>query len=234
MLKTISKEVAALIGAVTLSTTCLYSTERQIYENRRIAELNRISNTETSIKLDMMQDKLKKLESQSVELNNKLDMFEQLYKEAINNNQSDNETLKFPIVLNNEINSSLKLLDKTLKDMNNPIEASRTILSSNENYQNYLFFNDDFNLPNPLFTFSTSLVLLSGVTLSSVMGLIINYYIKLYGEQFIDKAPKLILPLVKYYLKFTQYNNYYYIIIIVISQLFILLISIYLKFRGIA
>lgn len=85
-----------------------------------------------------------------------------------------------------------------------------------------------------LMSFSTSIILLCLVTLSALSGLIFNYYIKLYGEEYPEKVPKLILPLMKFYLKLSVYSNRYYVLLILICQFVVLLTASYLKFRGIA
>lgn len=85
-----------------------------------------------------------------------------------------------------------------------------------------------------LMSFSTSIILFCFVTFSALSGLIFNHYIKLYGDKYPEKIPKFILPLMKFYLKLAVYSNNYYITLILISQSFVLLIGIYMKFRGIA
>ena len=65
-----------------------------------------------------------------------------------------------------------------------------------------------------------------------VIGLIVNYYIKLYGEQYMDKFPKWSLPIVRNYLKLGLLTNYYYIGMIMLSLLFSTITSILIYFRN--
>lgn len=220
MLKKISTEVAALIGSITLVATTIYNTERNIQENKKLEQQKIIQNENISNQLEeqkellnQQKELLNQLKEESTDLRDKLSLYEKFYKEATNNS-SINESLKSPTEFKNEVNLSLSKLNT---DLDNIDKSSL-----------YPFEN------NLLFSFSTSFILASSVALSAVMGLIFNHYIKLYGDQYVNKTPKWVLPIMNYYLKFTHYSNYYYIILIVVSQLLILLTSIYLKFRGIA
>ena len=65
-----------------------------------------------------------------------------------------------------------------------------------------------------------------------VIGLIVNYYIKLYGEQYMEKFPKWSLPIVRNYLKLGLLTNYYYIGMIMLSLLFSTITSILIYFRN--
>jgi hypothetical protein len=159
MLKKISQEAFALIGTITIIATSVYNTERTIYENRKRYDEKKIENQD--------------LQNQINELRDKLELYRDSYKEAVESNSLDKEDLS-PTELNNKVASSLS---KVNIDLNNIDKSS-------------LYSNEYFNNDNLLFSFSTSFILLSLITLSSVSGLIFNYYIKLYGDQYIDKVPK--------------------------------------------
>jgi hypothetical protein len=159
MLKKISGEAFALIGTITAIATAVYSTERNIYENRRRDNEEKINNQDLQNKIN--------------ELKEKLELYKNSYKEAIENNSLSKEDLS-PTELNNKVASSLSKINI---DLNNIDKSS-------------LYSNEYFDNNNLLFSFSTSFILLSLITLSSVSGLIFNYYIKLYGDQYLDKVPK--------------------------------------------
>jgi hypothetical protein len=70
------------------------------------------------------------------------------------------------------------------------------------------------------------------IGLSAVISLMMNYYIQLYGDQYKEKVPKWILPLLNFYMNFTVYSNRYYIMLLVLTQGLNLMIGIYLKYRN--
>jgi hypothetical protein len=73
-----------------------------------------------------------------------------------------------------------------------------------------------------------SFFLYSLAILICVVGLIVNYYVKLYGNLYMKKLPKWSLLIVRYYLKLGEYTNYSYIITILTSLLFSIALSLFL------
>jgi uncharacterized membrane-anchored protein YhcB (DUF1043 family) len=227
MLKKISAEVAALIGSITLVAISIYNTERNIQENKRLEQQKNVQNENILDQLKEQNKLLNKIQEESAELRDKLNLYEKYYKEA-SNNSLINESLKSPTEFKNEVNLSLSKLNTNLDNMDKSSLSKLNVnLDDISKSSLYSFEN------NTLLSFSTSFILASGVALSAIMGLIFNHYIKLYGDQYVNKVPKLVLPIMNNYLKFVHYSNNYYIILIIVSQLLILLTSIYLKFRGI-
>lgn len=92
----------------------------------------------------------------------------------------------------------------------------------------------DLSILGPDYLFSVSFILFSLATLSVTVGLIINLYVTKNKNKFLDKVPSFLVPVIKLYLKVIPYSNTYYFVLIITSQVFILLLSVYLKFRGIA
>jgi hypothetical protein len=85
---------------------------------------------------------------------------------------------------------------------------------------------------NPSQLFAIGLCMFNLTIFICIIGLIVNHYIKLYGEQYINKFPKWSLPIVRYYLKLGQYTNYYYILLIMVSLLFSTMTSFIIYFRN--
>ena len=154
------------------------------------------------------------------------------YTDALNRNS---EALKQHKELREEFLNKLENYKKHFQDsLNNSNEKSPEEFDKEfEALMNKYSINSPFE-SSELMSFSTSIILLCLVTLSALSGLIFNYYIKLYGEEYPEKVPKLILPLMKFYLKLSVYSNRYYVLLILICQFVVLLTASYLKFRGIA
>ena len=85
---------------------------------------------------------------------------------------------------------------------------------------------------NPSQLFAIGLCMFNLTIFICIIGLIVNHYIKLYGEQYMNKFPKWSLPIVRYYLKLGQYTNYYYILLIMVSLLFSTMTSFIIYFRN--
>lgn len=68
--------------------------------------------------------------------------------------------------------------------------------------------------------FTIAIILFNVIIFNSLMSLIVNHYIQLYGDKFISKVPKWSLPIVKYYIKARQFSNYYLIVIIMVCLVF--------------
>lgn len=58
-------------------------------------------------------------------------------------------------------------------------------------------------------------ILFNSIIFDSLMGLIVNHYIKLYGDHLLEKLPKWSLPIVGYYFKARQLSNYYLILMMI-------------------
>jgi hypothetical protein len=109
----------------------------------------------------------------------------------------------------NEFRNSSKLVDSTLFEINSIFEKT-------------LFSTDPLNL------IALSYFLFNVAILWYVIGLTVNYYIKLYGDQYLDNTPKWLLPFVKTYLKFTLFSSKYLLVILIISIFLSMLLSIIL------
>lgn len=83
-------------------------------------------------------------------------------------------------------------------------------------------------------SFSISIILFVIAALSALIGLLVNFYINKHGKEWNNQVPTFLKPLINYYLKITPYTGYINMVIIGICLLFILLVAIYMKFRGIA
>lgn len=165
------------------------------------------------------------------------------------NLQEKNETLDRHTETLNKNTEALKEQNRLTEDFQKKLEDYKKHFQEAQNKSDFkspeefkkelddLLERPSINSPfeySELMSFSTSIILFCFVTFSALSGLIFNYYIKLYGNKYPEKIPKYILPLMKFYLKFSVYSNSYYITLILISQSFVLLISIYMKIRGIA
>lgn len=224
---TIVEQAGAVIGTAGVLGAAVYSTERNISENKKnqTATNEQIENLRKLVeeqKLELERQRLESAEKEKKldEILNNLDKYQKMAKEAFNN-----ETPEYSTELANEQEIN-KVSDNDTLDSLNIKKASLFDLetfNSNESV-NYSFYA----------SFSTAFMLASFATLSALMGLITNYYTKLYGDQYVDKAPKWLLPIINNYFKLVEHSNTYYYIIIFISQVLIMLGCIYMKFRGIA
>jgi len=224
---TIVEQAGAVIGTAGVLGAAVYSTERNISENKKnqTATNEQIENLRKLVeeqKLELERQRLESAEKEKKldEILNNLDKYQKMAKEAFNN-----ETPEYSTELANEQEIN-KISDNDTLDSLNIKKASLFDLetfNSNESV-NYSFYA----------SFSTAFMLASFATLSALMGLITNYYTKLYGDQYVDKAPKWLLPIINNYFKLVEHSNTYYYIIIFISQVLIMLGCIYMKFRGIA
>lgn len=121
--------------------------------------------------------------------------------------------------------------------MNKAVKESLDDLNTIDVSKSTIFDIDSFisTVSEPgFFSFSICILLFSLITVSLTFGLISNYYFDKYGEQYKDKLPNWILFYIKVRKKFNNFVNKYYIIMILICQFMIILLSIYIKFRGIA
>ena len=222
----IMNQAAPLIGAGALAGSTLYSTERNINENRKsqavrdeqVAEIKKLLDEQKSINQEQKE--------QVEELKELISKYQKLVKE-------NNETLELPTKVANtdKLPNEEGINDLSISSTN--VKKSSLFdlefLNSNE-----ILYPNEFANNSNLVSFSSSLLLASFAALSALMGLITNYYTKLYGDKYVDKAPKWVLPIINNYLKLVNHSNHYYFIIIFLSQVLIMLISIYMKFRGIA
>ena len=240
MLKKLSTEALAMIGSLTVFVGSVYNTERMIYNNTKHVqlahelELQRHEEDSTN-KLEILA-----LEKENMELKIALETLKQS-----NLNQSESSSLKST----NQVESVLvpglapdqgaQVVHHPGDDLPSPARAtwcrragSKSVsnldeISSNINQSN-LFIVDNSIFMN----FSTSIILNSMIGLSAVISLMMNYYIQLYGDQYKEKVPKWILPLLNFYMNFTVYSNRYYIMLLVLTQGLNLMIGIYLKYRN--
>jgi hypothetical protein len=63
-------------------------------------------------------------------------------------------------------------------------------------------------------------------------GLILNHYSKLYGDQYLEKLPKWILPIAKHYSILRDYSNHYYILTIFVTTIMSTIGSMILYYLG--
>jgi hypothetical protein len=109
-----------------------------------------------------------------------------------------------------ELNSSGIQLDKS---------DSIDLHTSSKAGFDFDFLFESYLEQNTLQLVCLTLFLYNIAILICVIGLIVNYHVKLYGDQYMDKLPKWSLPIVKYYLILGQYTNYYYMVSILVSLL---------------
>lgn len=224
---TIVEQTGAVIGTAGVLGAAVYSTERNISENK---SNQADTNEKINILRKLLEEQKLELERQrleSAEKDKKIDeILENLkvYQELANKAFND-KTSEYPTELANkqEIN---KVSDNDTLDSLNIKKASLFDLEA-------LHTNESINYPFYA-SFSTAFMLASFATLSALMGLITNYYTKLYGDQYVNKAPKWLLPIINNYFNLVEHSNKYYYIIIFLSQAMIMLGCIYMKFRGIA
>lgn len=224
---TIVEQAGVIIGTIGVMSAAVYSIEKNISENKKnqtaineqIENLRKLVE-EQKLELERQRSESAEREKRLDEILNNLDKYQKMAEEAFNN-----ETSEYLTKLANEQKIN-EVLDNNTLDLLNIKKASLFDLEAfnlNESV-NYSFYA----------SFSTAIMLGSYTTLSALMGLITNYYTKLYGDQYVDKAPKWLLPIIKNYFKLVEHSNTYYYIIIFISQVLIMLSCIYMKFRGIA
>jgi hypothetical protein len=222
MLKKLSTEALAMIGSLTVLAGSVYNTERMIYNNTKNVQLVHGLELQRN-----EEDSTKKLEILALEKENmELKIALETLKQS-NLNQSESSSLKST----NQVESALVPGDVLAPDQV-ACAGSKSVynldeISSNINQSN-LFIVDNSIFMN----FSTSIILNSMIGLSAVISLMMNYYIQLYGDQYKEKVPKWILPLLNFYMNFTVYSNRYYIMLLVLTQGLNLMIGIYLKYRN--
>ena len=222
MLKKLSTEALAMIGSLTVFAGSVYNTERMIYNNTKNVQLVHGLELQRN-----EEDSTKKLEILALEKENmELKIALETLKQS-NLNQSESSSLKST----NQVESVLVPWDVLAPDQVAARGQNQFLnldeISSNINQSN-LFIVDNSIFMN----FSTSIILNSMIGLSAVISLMMNYYIQLYGDQYKEKVPKWILPLLNFYMNFTVYSNRYYIMLLVLTQGLNLMIGIYLKYRN--
>ena len=207
---TISEQLGSIITGASAVSAAVYATERNISENKKNQtnineEINKLRKL-----IEEQRHESKEKDKKIEEILNNLDQYQKMANEAFKNKNLESQT-----ELENNTLDSLNIKKASLFDLES--------LHTNESV-NYPFYA----------SFSTGFMLFSFATLSALMGLITNYYTKLYGDQYINKAPKWLLPIINNYFKLVNHSNTYYYIIIFLSQVLIMLTCIYMKFRGIA
>lgn len=231
----IVEQAGSVIGTGGVMGAAIYSTERNIRENRKnqAATNEQIDNLRKLVEEQRLEAERIRLEAERIRLeaaekDKKLDeILDNLDKyQKIANESFKNETPELSTNLVSEHDSN-KVLN------NDTFNSTNVIKESNLFDLKVLHTNESINYPFYA-SFSTAFMLASYATLSALMGLITNYYTKLYGDKYVDKAPKRLLPIINFYFKLVQHSNTYYYVIIMISQVLIMLGCIYMKFRGIA
>lgn len=207
---TIVEQAGVVIGTIGLMSAAVYSIEKNISENKKnqtaineqIENIRKLAE-EQKLELERQRSESAEKEKRLDEILNNLDKYQKMAEEAFNN-----ETSEYLTKLANEQKIN-EVLDNNTLDLLNIKKASLFDLEAfnlNESV-NYSFYA----------SFSTAIMLGSYATLSALMGLITNYYTKLYGDQYVDKAPKWLLPIINYNFKLVEHSNTYYYIIIFIS-----------------
>jgi hypothetical protein len=128
-----------------------------------------------------------------------------------------------------ELNSSNAELNKSL-DTNLQIDR----LEINQAGFDFSFLFESYLEQSTLQLVCITLLLYNVAIFICIIGLIVNHYTKLYGEQYKDKLPKWSLPIVRYYLKLGKLTNYYYIVSIIVSLLLSISFCILFYFMDIA
>lgn len=235
----ILNQAGAVIGTAGVLGAAVYSTERNISENKKsqTATNEQIESLRKLIeeqKLELERQRLESAEKDKKldDVLNNLDKYQKMANEAFKNETSELSTKlaneqDLNKVSDNDTLDSLNVKKASLFDLEafnfNQPRPGETMLPLGESV-NYPFYA----------SFSTAFMLASFATLSALMGLITNYYTKLYGDKYVDKAPKWLLPIINNYFKLVEHSNKYYYIIIFLSQVLIMLGCIYMKLRGIA
>lgn len=108
--------------------------------------------------------------------------------------------------------SSTDIVENKLKDL---------IVGDSNTYNKAGFdfdtLSDSFLEFSTLQLVSITLFLYDIAILICLIGLIVNYYTRFYGNEYKEKLPKWSLPIIRYYLKLGEYTNYTYVLSIVMS-----------------
>ena len=219
---TISEQLGFIITGVSAVGAAVYATERNISENRRNQTVINEQIDKLRKLIEEQKHESKEKDSKIQELLNNLELYQKMANEAFKNKNLESQTELEDNTLDSLNVKKASLFDLEAFNFNQP-RPGETMLPLGESV-NYPFYA----------SFSTAFMLASFATLSALMGLITNYYTKLYGDQYINKAPKWLLPIINNYFKLVNHSNTYYYIIIFLSQVLIMLTCIYMKFRGIA
>ncbi|KAG2216633.1 hypothetical protein INT45_007208 [Circinella minor] len=177
---TISEQLGSIITGASAVSAAVYATERNISENKKNQtnineEINKLRKL-----IEEQRHESKEKDKKIEEILNNLDQYQKMANEAFKNKNLESQT-----ELENNTLDSLNIKKASLFDLES--------LHTNESV-NYPFYA----------SFSTGFMLFSFATLSALMGLITNYYTKLYGDQYINKAPKWLLPIINNYFKLVK------------------------------
>jgi hypothetical protein len=107
--------------------------------------------------------------------------------------------------------------------------------SNSVNVQESNLFSVLEHLPLPVTAnqhFAFSFFMFNMTVLICLTGLILNHYSKLYGDQYLEKLPKWILPIAKHYSNLRDYSNNYYILTIFVTTIMSTLGSMILYYLG--
>lgn len=239
--KKMSKDTAIFFTGIITSTAYIYNNERTIHSNEKIAESQAQDNEALMLLLEQINNRLEKLENKLENNSQAIENKEILELKAVMNNSQFKENLM------SAYRNAVKNPDKFKEDINTLISNLPKNQDSNTNLSN-LVDNLDVSksslididsilsvINEPGFiSLSICIFLFSFVTVSSTFGLISNYYIDKFGDQYKNKVPKWLLPYFKIRKNLNNYSNKYYTTIILASQFMIMLLCVYMKFRGIA
>jgi hypothetical protein len=107
--------------------------------------------------------------------------------------------------------------------------------SNSVNVQESNLFSVLEHLPLPVTAnqhFAFSFFMFNMTVLICLMGLILNHYTKLYGDQYLEKLPKWILPIAKHSSNLKDDSNHYYILTIFVTTIMSTMGSMILYYLG--
>jgi hypothetical protein len=209
MLKKITGPVATVVTGIFTGTAGMYASYKTNEKNKEMQD-------QTLEYQKEMQDQTHKNRLEEIAFQHELEMkkMKSTYNTHYSNQVESNENTVGPVTqMLQDSNSS-----KKFTELSNIVDSTSYNISSIS--EKTLFPTDPLNL------IALSYFLFNVAILWCVIGLTINYYIKLYGDQYLDNIPKWLLPFVKVYLKYTLFNSKLLLIILLISIFSSMLLSI--------
>lgn len=198
-----------------VSSTYLQNKNKKELQTQNFEEQRQlqIQNFEDQKKLQF-QNHTQILEEINYEHNLELERMKSTYNNYYNNSfESNSNSTGLVTQMLNDLKDSNKLTDLS----NNVDSISFNI---NSVLDSTVYPTDPQNL------ILISYFLFNLTILWCIIGLTLNYYIKLYGDQYLDHVPKWLLPLMKIYLKYTLFNSNILLMILLISVFTSMLLSI--------
>jgi hypothetical protein len=206
MAQKLTTAMATVYAATIAGFTTIYTNHKKLEANKELAILNHnleLKRMNTSSNTPLVTD-------QSV-----------LQKDSLNDSlgpvtkalmESENSLTQQPMLSGQTSKFELKSFDTKLDESGSLNSANNAGFDFNDFFESYLE-------QNTLQLACVSFFLYDVAILMCLIGLIVNHYVKLYGDKYMDKLPNWSLSLVRYYLKLGQLSNNYYMILILFSLL---------------